>query len=411
MNSPPGLLIRYGSWAYLFLAVAAFTWAAIALAQSAEASALAALPMQVPLVGSLTVVNKPIFAPPRAGEILLSADPHPAGRSVMVSAVTRFRVVFPPASPAGKLTLSGTGAVLQRGWKPQRWYQASALGIRIVKLAVQWRQSIQGIGAASAPTSARAAVIRVDGVSGTLKISAGSALAAGGEGIGRGRDRLEQIVVEVRVKNGNTEKIQFLPLTPRHRKVLLGPSTPSAIRIHVPAAIVAAGTPPQLSLAVAAVSIPSGEKLHPAQRSISANSRSRVVWVNLVSGAAAPSGKPVAGRMLQLRFRLAGGSIRTNYAREMLLAGVSIARLKSVLRLITLQQKNGIDVEGLGNKYRTVKRLLAEVVARYRRLRALGKLTLCVELYPGGPVLETITFKKPTAATRPVVPKPIGAAP
>lgn len=412
MSSHAGFLIRRCPGACTFLAAAALLSPAMVLAQSAEPAAPTAMPAQaLSAGGSLTVVNKPIFVSPVAGALLLSANPHPISGSVVVSGIEKFRIVFPPASPHGKLTISGIAAASQGPWKPQRWYAVSALGIRTVKLGIQWQRTIQGIGAASTPPSVRAADISIDGVSGTFQISAGSALAAGGGDIGRGRGCLDQMVVEVCMNDGNTEKIQFLPIAPQHRVVLLGLSTPAAIRIHLPTAIVAAGTAPQLSLRAADVNMRSGGTFYRAQRSTSAHGRSHVVWVNLAPGAAAPSGKPQSGKLIRVWFRLAGRTAKTNYAEARLLAATFYVRLKAEMRMIAREPVSVIESQGLDKIYRRDKRLLAEVVTRYRRLRALRKLTLCIELYPGGPVLETITYEKPTAATRPGLAKPAGRGP
>lgn len=407
MKKVPGNLSYLGLPALACVGMAILALPTMASAQSAEPPVPATMAAQgQPTANSLIVTNKPIFAPPKAGSLLLSASPHPVGGSVVVSGVKRFRIVFPPASKAGSLSLFGPAATPQGGWKPLHWYEIHSLGAMVAKIGIQWQPSVGGMGAASAPT--RAAEISVNSVIGAMQITASSALVAGGRGIGRGRAFLEQVVVDMRLENGRAERIQFLPVVPQERTVLLGPSTPAAISIRVPGSILAAGIVPRLSLAVGAFRARGGENFHLVGGGTSAYRRTRAVWINLLS-VAQPAEKPVAGRLVRLGFSLGDGAVENNYAREIRLASLYMTRIRALLLSIAKERSGGVG--GLGQEDRKAKRLLADIMVRNSRLRSLRLATLCIELYPGGPVVETVTYKTPSAAMRSEPQRPVATRP
>ena len=212
----------------------------------------------------------------------------------------------------------------------------------------------------------------------------------------------------MRLQNGRDERIQFLPVVPPDHTVLLGPSTLSKIPVRVPQELVVAGAVPQLSLVVKAFRARNGEMFHLLGQGTSTNGRIKAVWVNLF-GDAHPERKPVAGKLGRLEFSLEAGRINNNYARDARLASLYTAQLHSDLASLSKEQSPGdYRAERLE---REAKNLLAIIASRSNRLSALRLIALCVELYPGGPVLETVTYARPGAATQLGTPRPIATQP
>ncbi len=348
---------------------------------------------------SLIVINKPIFAPPKGGGLLLATGTNNAHRAVRITDVKQFRVVFPPDVKDGQFSILRFAKTIDDnagGLKPQHWYKIHFLGTKKAKFAIYWNPRVSS--PIAAPKSVRAAEISINNLTGKIIINASSALWAGGRGIGRGRVPLEKMVLDFRLKSGAKERIQFLPALSRDKIVLLGPSTPSSIMTQVPPDLVAVGTRPDLSLALESFRMWGRRRIHLVGLATSTNRRIKAVWINLTSRPR-PDGKPAAVKLSCLIFRLVHGNLICNYGHEVRLVPSIKSQLNATLRLILEQQNTG--AVGLGHDLRKVKAILAIIAARDKRLRSLRLLSLGVELYPGGPVLETVTFKRPHRATRP----------
>ncbi len=407
MKKELGNMIWFSAAALACTVAANLLLPSTALARSAEPPIPATTTAQAqPVAGPLVVINKPIFAAPKAGSLLVSANPHPADGSIVASGVKRFRIVFPPAAGGGTLSLAGSAKSPQAGWHLRRWYKTRDIGTAAARLAIRWQPARNEMG--STPPPIRAAHIIVVGATGTVRITADSVLGPGGRGIGHGRTALELVVVDVRLQNGRDERIQFLPVVPPDRTVFLGPSTPSKTPVRVPQELAVAGAVPQLSPVVKAFRARNGEIFHMLGQGTSTDGRIKAVWVNLF-GDAHPERKPVAGKMGRLEFSLGGGRINNNYARDARLASLYTAQLHSDLASLSKEQSAG-DYSAKRLE-REAKNLLTIIAARSNRLRALRLIALRVELYPGGPVLETVTYTRPRATTQPGTPRPIETQP
>ncbi len=346
-----------------------------------------------PVARPLVVLNKPIFEPPPAGGLSISAGP-PATRRVSARDVLRFRIAFPPTTRGGLLSLGpiGGGAKLVAAG---RWITAKP-GAAV---AVLWNpRPFAGVSA----NTVRGCMIAV-GPHGLLRICAGSNLPDSG------RAALRQMVVDVRLKGQRTGRIQFLAHGPRSRHARLdaGARLPAWLRDPK-----AKGGPADMAMAVSSFAGAGGLNFHLAGSGEKVDGGASAVWINLFPGASWPDA-PSYGNLCAIRFGFETGAISSNYARDLhfalsVQAACRKARQETAAVLAAGTDREQLDaIKVLAKQWDHVSR---QADLTLSRIRALKSITLRVELYPGGPVVETVAFSHRGAATQPAknpaAPKP-----
>lgn len=368
----------------------------------------------------LDVVNKPIFATSAAGSLLLRS----ARTSLQESNVTSFLVAFPPPGDNGNLLLKSTGGV-----GAGKWENVGSLPAHAVTLPVRWEPDAKvgsGIPTPGGRDGAALASIRVTN-DGNLAVHPASKLG------GPGLPYVQQMAVDVRLKNGRRERIQFLPNGPRRKIVTLTDKTPSGFLVDIPSQFANAGHTPAIGLDLklegggAAGNWKRGKTayvltLEPATRDRNLESLAAKVHKELGEPGTPQNIRPLA----PLTLRVNSQAFTNNYASLTL----GLRRLaRKCRRDITWAEKKLTQHKGLAakqaealrryqrhpkkNKYRIEplkreKDLHGDLVSLTRALKVrqkrikqrrecltgLAGTTFRIDLYPGGPVLERFTFKK-----------------
>lgn len=370
----------------------------------------------------LTVLNKRIFAPPKAGGFSVSGNSDDGKRTVVVRGVTSFRIALPAKTRGGTLSLAGN-AKSAAAWKIGKWYPIGAAGKRINgnELYIQWAS--QPRAGLSSVQMRKVAQLRVDPVKSSLVVRptkwAEDKIRSGkntGERIAR---VMARTAVDVRLSGSRCRRIQFRdkfakPVTRKLSQAF--PVTGNHART--------------LALVVESFSPPPGLVYHPPARD------SGLVWIGLMP---APETRP-NHRLESITFSISKGRVESNYHNILedvnravgklhgevkkwtVPAGknsrISISRVRAQLtrdkkRVAGIGEKKPGEGEtnrltmkikrlrGEVRKYKALEEKMVRMQKRQRHLERFPPIRLGVELYPGGPVLETVTYRRPGLVARP----------
>lgn len=327
-----------------------------------------------PAAQPLLVLDKPIFQPQPAGGLSISTGPAIGGR-ISVAGAVKYRIVLPPKSRGGAIVLAPARLGGQRQTVAEdQWIRATARTGVVVSWVGQAR-------AGAAARAMRAATVWV-GPKGELRVSATAQITGENRTAVRGRAALEGVAVDVKLRDGQMERIQFLTHAPATKAVLLTQYTPADLPLRIPAKFIRRGkAPATLRLAVDSSRAQDGWWVYLAR-----GGNMVVVWdSNESEYPTFQSG---------VLFWLKALVLANDYASS---AG--------------WQDNYGADDVGAGNVRR--EKTLA-VQARVKMLRPLRSITLRVELYAGGPVLEKVVYARrlpvtPAATQR--ARRPVGNSP
>ncbi len=353
----------------------------------------------------LQVVDQPIFAKPASG--LLQVGPH-APTTATVNDIASFRVRFPPPAKAGRLIIGGTPGVVA-----DKWCRVGTLPASGAAIDVRWKPNAEagagglGLDSVKSDTLARLNVTKA----GKLTVRPGSRPS------GPELTYVEQMVVDVRLKNGRLERMQFLPSggSSKHpnqpRMIHLNSTTAAAVGIAS-----SLGASPGICLVMESLR-PSGFGLQPPSGK---RNTSPSVFSSSLGPRAITNKKP---RML--RFSIAGGQAHNNFqalfselkTRLTYWRGkvVSCGKVVKSDETGVKQEEKSLKDQGLSRKKMKENKYLkglnsnltqarneqataqsgdGSVAAQMKKLEALESVTFRVGLYPGGPVLERFTFER-----------------
>ncbi len=396
----------------------------------------------------LKVVDHPIFAGPAAGNLEMRALT--TAHSVQVKHISSFIVRLPPPSHSGRIEMfvKSQGVVSK---DPQKMSKPCILSRRrkvSLDYSVDWvpsSTSVAGVlmlDSQNIPLCSVSVSCERDTL--TLKPARGLATAK--------LLYAEQMVADVRLKNGRRERIQFLPSGPANHTVALSRNITSNFPVEIPQRLSIADNKisADLHLKIEGASHPGAWKLakgaytralKPINRHQELETLLRKVRAELTGEKAS---KPLTLRPLgPLTVELRTGMLTNNYQTlaTRLNSWVKKCRkdenwVKKNLnnwQALTNHQKwelkkyqkhpkkNAMLIAPLvhqQNLHGDLAKLASEIRSRLGRMRqrmkqleSVQRTTFRVELYPGGPVLETVTYTRPGAATQPGTPRPITTQP
>ena len=354
-------------------------------------------PPPPPPVRPVAVLDKPIFAPSAAGNgLLLTAGPAASGH-ISLAGVVKFRIVLPPQVGGGAIALSQrVGSQPAQPLTSRQWVTAQPQ----TRVMISW---VPLPRAGKAAHAMPAATLRV-GRAGSLHISATTGITSESRAAAKARAGLEQMVIDAQLQGKRMDRIQFLAKAPPTKALLLTPYTPENLPLHIPARFNCNGRPPAtLCLAVDSGRVDGGGRVVTAGDG---------KWATVLVGSnwSSASGKlvPVSSeweRENGSRYYRARSSAVNFFLQPLVLAN-------DYASPADWQDYNYSSDSLVPANAKQLKKLAVQ--ARVKLLRPLRSVTLRVELYPGGPVLEKVIYQRrlpaPPAATQPVknpaAPKP-----
>ena len=368
----------------------------------------------------LKVLDEPIFQRPRSG---LDAVDRPATLKVApINGIKSFLVKFPPKSPLlsprGKwsLTLGDKKTVMKMP------YVLHGHRFSVLHYSVWWVQN-PALGAGAIGPVSAAHHLRF-----TITIpKRGRSLSARAVEDGGGRNYPRRMVVDLQLINGRKERIQFLAsgeVSSRHlnrpKVIPLNSKAPGATKIA--SSLISTAQPCLVK-----------ESLYPREMDSQGHVGKNQKYFSLRLAGGTKSG----ARQRALKFKLVGVELQNNFRavrktlhtrlkywnHQLKVEGDTVkqdtmnVRNREKHESPKQQKKGPIFKSDMATLKKDEAKLVslqtheAHITKELKTLKTLRSITFRVELYPGGPVLEAITYKKPTAATGAGVPTPPGAAP